>query len=145
MNMRTIKHILDRKSRELAIIEPEKTVFEALKLMADKNIGSVIVMDGTRYLGILSERNYARQVVVLLNKSSKQLPVREIMRTDLPKLSKNDPIEKCMEIMTQLNVRYLPVVENETLIGLISVKDLLDEVLLHQKDVIENLTHYINT
>ncbi len=144
MNMRTIKHILDRKSRELAIIEPEKTVFEALKLMADKNIGSVIVMDGTRYLGILSERNYARQVV-LLNKSSKQLPVREIMRTDLPKLSKNDPIEKCMEIMTQLNVRYLPVVENETLIGLISVKDLLDEDLLHQKDVIENLTHYINT
>jgi len=142
--MRTIKHILDRKSRELAIIEPEKTVFEALKLMADKNIGSVIVMDGTRYLGILSERNYARQVV-LLNKSSKQLPVREIMRTDLPKLSKNDPIEKCMEIMTQLNVRYSPVVENETLIGLISVKDLLDEVLLHQKDVIENLTHYINT
>jgi CBS domain-containing protein len=142
--MRTIKHILDRKSRELAIIEPEKTVFEALKLMADKNIGSVIVMEGTRYLGILSERNYARQVV-LLNKSSKQLPVREIMRTDLPKLSKNDPIEKCMEIMTQLNVRYLPVVENETLIGLISVKDLLDEVLLHQKDVIENLTHYINT
>ncbi len=144
MNMRTIKHILDRKSRELAIIEPEKTVFEALKLMADKNIGSVIVMDGTRYLGILSERNYARQVV-LLNKSSKELAVREIMRTDLPKLSKNDPIEKCMEIMTQLNVRYLPVVENETLIGLISVKDLLDEVLLHQKDVIENLTHYINT
>ena len=144
MNMRTIKHILDRKSRELAIIEPEKTVFEALKLMADKNIGSVIVMDGTRYLGILSERNYARQVV-LLNKSSKQLPVKEIMRTDLPKLSKNDHIEKCMEIMTQLNVRYLPVVENETLIGLISVKDLLDEVLLHQKDVIENLTHYINT
>ena len=144
MNMRTIKHILDRKSRELAIIEPEKTVFEALKLMADKNIGSVIVMDGTRYLGILSERNYARQVV-LLNKSSKELPVREIMRTDLPKLSKNDPIEKCMEIMAQLNVRYLPVVENETLIGLISVKDLLDEVLLHQKDVIENLTHYINT
>ena len=142
--MRTIKHILDRKSRELAIIEPEKTVFEALKLMADKNIGSVIVMDGTRYLGILSERNYARQVV-LLNKSSKQLAVREIMRTDLPNLSKNDPIEKCMEIMTQLNVRYLPVVENETLIGLISVKDLLDEVLLHQKDVIENLTHYINT
>ncbi|MFN4075145.1 MAG: CBS domain-containing protein [Cloacibacterium sp.] len=142
--MRTIKHILDRKSRELAIIEPEKTVFEALKLMADKNIGSVIVMDGTRYLGILSERNYARQVV-LLNKSSKELPVREIMRTDLPKLSKNDPIEKCMEIMTQLNVRYLPVVENETLIGLISVKDLLDEVLLHQKDVIENLTNYINT
>ena len=67
------------------------------------------------------------------------------MRTDLPNLSKNDPIEKCMEIMTQLNVRYLPVVENETLIGLISVKDLLDEVLLHQKDVIENLTHYINT
>lgn len=144
MNMRTIKHILDRKSRELAIIEPEKTVFEALKLMADKNIGSVIVMDGIRYLGILSERNYARQVV-LLNKSSKELAVREIMRTDLPNLSKNDPIEKCMEIMAQLNVRYLPVVENETLIGLISVKDLLDEVLLHQKDVIENLTHYINT
>lgn len=142
--MRTVKHILDRKSRNLTTIEPNKTVFEALKLMADKNIGSVVVMDGEKYLGILSERNYARQVA-LHNKSSKDLPVHEIMRTDLPRISESDRIEKCMEIMTQLNIRYLPVVEEDKIVGLVSGKDLLDEVLLQQKDVIDNLTHYINT
>jgi CBS domain-containing protein len=144
MNMRTIKHILDRKSRTIATISPNKTVFEALQLMADKNIGSVIVMEAEQYLGILSERNYARQIV-LLDKSSKEVLVKEIMRTDLPQLSENDKIEKCMEIMSQLNVRYLPVIENEKLIGLISIKDILDEVLLHQKEVIDSLTNFINT
>lgn len=142
--MRTIKHILDRKSRTIATISPNKTVFEALQLMADKNIGSVIVMEAEQYLGILSERNYARQIV-LLDKSSKEVLVKEIMRTDLPQLSENDKIEKCMEIMSQLNVRYLPVIENEKLIGLISIKDILDEVLLHQKEVIDSLTNFINT
>lgn len=141
--MRTIKHILDRKHRDLSIISPERTVFEALKLMADKNIGSVIVMEGSQYLGILSERNYARQIV-LLDKSSKEVLVKEIMRTDLPKLSENNTIEKCMEIMSQLNVRYLPVVEQEKLIGLISIKDVLDEFMLQQKEVIDNLTDYIS-
>lgn len=142
--MRTVKHILDRKSRNLATILPNKTVFEALQLMAEKNIGSVIVMDGENYLGILSERNYARQIV-LLDKSSKEVLVKEIMRTDLPKLSENDKIETCMELMSQLNVRYLPVIENEKLVGLISIKDILDEVLLHQKEVIDSLTNFINT
>lgn len=141
--MRTIKHILDRKSRNITIVEPQRTVFEALKLMADKNIGSVVIMEGDKYLGILSERNYARQVV-LLDKSSKELPVREIMRTDLPQLSEADTIEKCMELMSRLNVRYLPVVENEKLVGLISIKDVLDEVLIQQKEVIDNLTNYIS-
>ncbi len=141
--MRTIKHILDRKSKELVVISPEKTVFEALKLMADKNIGSVMVMNGEQYLGILSERNYARQVV-LLDKNSKEVLVKEIMRTDLPKLSESGRIEKCMETMSQLNVRYLPVIENEKLVGLISIKDILDEFLLQQKEVIDNLTDYIS-
>jgi CBS domain-containing protein len=141
--MRTIKHILDRKSRELATIAPDKTVFEALKMMADKNIGSIIVMNNDQYLGILSERNYARQIV-LLDKNSKEVLVKEIMRTDLPRLSEADSIEKCMETMSQLNVRYLPVIENENLIGLISIKDVLDEFLLQQKEVIDNLTDYIS-
>lgn len=141
--MRTIKHILDRKSRALATIAPNQTVFEALKLMANKNIGSVIVMQEQKYLGILSERNYARQVI-LLDKSSKEVLVQEIMRTDLPKLSESDRIEKCMEQMAELNVRYLPVVENEKLVGLISIKDILDEFLLHQKEVIDSLTDYIS-
>lgn len=141
--MRTIKHILDRKSRALATVAPNQTVFEALKLMANKNIGSVIVMQEQKYLGILSERNYARQVI-LLDKSSKEVLVQEIMRTDLPKLSESDRIEKCMEQMAELNVRYLPVVENEKLVGLISIKDILDEFLLHQKEVIDSLTDYIS-
>lgn len=144
MNMRTIKNILDRKSRNIVSIEPNKTVYEALKLMADKNIGSVVVMDNEKYLGIISERNYARQIV-LHDKSSKQVLVEEIMRTDLPKLSEDDKIEKCMELMSQMNVRYLPVVDNENMIGLISVKDLLDEILIQQKEVIDNLTNYISS
>lgn len=141
--MRTIKHILDRKTRALVVIEPEKTVFEALKLMAEKNIGSVLVMQQEKYLGILSERNYARQVV-LLDKSSKKVLVKEIMRTDLPTLSSSDSLQKCMELMSDLNVRYLPVLENEKLTGLISIKDVLDEFLLQQKEVIDNLTDYIS-
>ena len=142
--MRTIKHILDRKSRTLATIDANETVFEALKMMAEKNIGSVIVMNGEQYLGIITERNYARQIV-LQDRRSKDVLVKEIMRTDLPKLSENDKIETCMELMSQLNVRYLPVIENEKLIGLISIKDILDEVLLHQKEVIDNITNFINT
>ena len=144
MNIKKIKKKQKRKSKNLATISLEKTVYKALQIMAEKNIGSVIVMDGEQYLGILSERNYARQIV-LLDKSSKEVLVKEIMRTDLPKLSESDKIEKCMEIMSQLNVRYLPVTENEKLLGLISIKDVLDEVLLHQKEMIENLTNFINT
>lgn len=140
--MITVKHILDRKSRNLVTISAQLTVFEALKIMAEKNIGSIIVTEGKQYLGILSERNYARQVV-LLDKSSKEVLVKEIMRTDLPKLSEQDKIETCIELMSQLNVRYLPVLENNQLVGLISIKDILDELLLHQKELIENLTHFI--
>lgn len=143
MNMRTIKNILDRKSRNLATIEADKTVFEALKMMAEKNIGSVIVMNGDQYLGIITERNYARQIV-LQDRRSKDVLVKEIMRTDLPKFSESDRIEKCMEIMSQLNIRYIPVLENEKLVGLISMKDILDEILIHQKEVIDNLTNYIS-
>lgn len=141
--MRTIKNILDRKSRNLATIEADKTVFDALKMMAEKNIGSVIVMNGEQYLGIITERNYARQIV-LQDKRSKEVLVKEIMRTDLPKFSESDSIEKCMEVMSQLNVRYIPIIENDQLVGLISMKDILDEILLHQKEVIENLTNYIS-
>lgn len=141
--MRTIKNILDRKSRNLATIEADKTVFEALKMMAEKNIGSVIVMNGDQYLGIITERNYARQIV-LQDRRSKDVLVKEIMRTDLPKFSESDRIEKCMEIMSQLNIRYIPVLENEKLVGLISMKDILDEILIHQKEVIDNLTNYIS-
>lgn len=141
--MRTIKHILDRKSRTLATIDANETVFDALKMMAEKNIGSIIVMNGERYMGIITERNYARQIV-LQDRRSKDVLVKEIMRTDLPKFSESDKVEKCMEVMSQLNIRYLPVIENEKLVGLISMKDILDEILLHQKEVIENLTNYIS-
>lgn len=142
-NMRTIKHVLDRKTRELATINPQQTVFEALQVMAERNIGSVIVMQDDRYLGILYERNYARQVI-LLDRSSKEVKVEEIMRTDLPQLVSSDTIKKCMEIMSSLNVRYLPVIEDGKLIGLISIKDVLDEYLLEQQEVIDNLTDYIS-
>ena len=87
--MRTIKHILDRKSRTLATIDANETVFDALKMMAEKNIGSIIVMNGEQYMGIITERNYARQIV-LQDRRSKDVLVKEIMRTDLPKFSESD-------------------------------------------------------
>jgi len=140
--MRTIKQILDRKSRRIASIKPDRTVFEALQYMAEKNIGSIIVMEKDKYLGVLTERDYARKVI-LMNRSSKTILVNEIMSVDLPFLIESDNIERCMSIMSELNIRYLPVLEGENLVGIISVKDVVDEMLIQQKEIIDDLTNYI--
>jgi len=141
--MHTIKQILDRKSRNIATISPDKTVFEAISFMAEKNYGSVVVMEHENYLGILTERDYARKVI-LQKKSSKELVVKEIMSTDLPALKEDDTLETCMEYMSKLNVRYLPVMESEKLVGLISIKDVVDEMIIQHKETINQLTNYIN-
>jgi CBS domain-containing protein len=119
-------------------------VVDALKLMAEKNIGSVIVMRGDQYLGIVTERDYSRKIA-LKGKNSAATAVSEIMSSDLPFVSPADSIEHCMELMTQKNIRYMPVFENNKLVGIVSMSDVVKETILAQKETINQLQSYIQS
>jgi len=141
--MRKVADVLVRKGNSALAVSPSETVMQALKLMADKNIGSVIVKDEAgNYLGIVTERDYSRKVV-LHGRSSTETLVRDIMSTDLPKVSSHDTVEHCMELMSDKNVRYLPVFSADQLIGIISMSDVVKETILAQQETIEHLKHYI--
>ncbi len=113
-------------------------------MMAEKNIGSVIVMQGDQYLGIVTERDYSRKVV-LKGKNSATTTVAEIMSADLPSASPADSIEHCMEVMTIKNIRYMPVFENNKLAGIVSMSDVVKETILAQKETIDHLHSYIQS
>lgn len=121
----------------------DTTVLEALRIMADQNIGSVMVMDGQNYLGIITERDYSRKVI-LKGKSSTDTKVSEIMSEDLPRVSPNDTIEYCMQLMSDKNIRYLPVFENDKLCGIVSINDLVKETILTQQETISQLKDYLH-
>jgi len=112
--------------------------------MAEQNIGSVMVMDGERYLGIMTERDYSRKVI-LKGKSSTDTKVAEIMSNDLPPVTLNDSIEFCMQLMTDRNIRYLPVFQNDTVCGIISINDLVRETILTQQETITHLKEYLHS
>jgi CBS domain-containing protein len=121
------------------------SVLQALKIMSEKNIGSVIVVDGEgHYCGLATERDYARKVV-LLGKSSSDTPVSEIMLEHLPKVTPEHTLEECMEIMTAHNIRYLPVFLNNEFYGVISILDIVKETILAQQETIDQLHHYIHS
>lgn len=142
--MRKVAEVLARKGNSAVAVNPSDTVMQALKLMADKNIGSVVVKDAAgNYVGIVTERDYSRKVI-LHGKSSTETKVEEIMSIDLPKVSPHDTIEHCMELMTERNVRYLPVFSGDQLAGIISMSDVVKETILAQQDTIEHLKHYIS-
>mgnify|MGYP000892616075 CR=1 FL=1 len=141
--MKKIATILERKGSNVVAIEPNTTVLEAIQIMADKNIGSVVVAANGSYLGIVSERDYSRKVI-LKGKHSHDTPVSEIMVTDLPKLRPDDSIEYCMNIMSIQNVRYLPVFAEGELAGIISMSDVVKETILAQKETITHLQDYIS-
>lgn len=142
--MKTVADIFKRKGLKNISIAPDSTVLEALRVMADKNIGSVVVMEGDRYCGLLTERDYARKVI-LHGKSSSEISVGEIMSEYLPKVSPTNTLEECMEIMTNHNIRYLPVFEEDEFYGVISIIDVVKETILAQKDTIEHLQNYIHS
>ncbi|MDB5191720.1 MAG: histidine kinase [Segetibacter sp.] len=142
--MTSVKTILARKATPVVTVKPGASVFEALQIMADKNIGSVIVIENNEYLGIVTERDYSRKVI-LKNKHSISTPVSEIMTTDLPHVSLEDSIDDCMEIMTSNNVRYLPVFSNNNLSGIISMSDVVKATILEQQVTINHLNQYINS
>ncbi|MFN5422754.1 MAG: CBS domain-containing protein [bacterium] len=141
--MKKVSDIFKRKGLINVSVTPNTPVFDALKLMAEKNIGSVVVMNEGRYMGLFTERDYARKVI-LHGKNSTELTVGEIMSEYLPKASESSTLEECMEIMTNHNVRYIPVFDGESYIGIISIIDVVKETIMEQKDTIEDLKNYIH-
>ena len=140
--MKKVSHILNRKGRNMISVTSQTTVIDALRLMAEKNIGSVLVMDGDNYQGLMTERDYSRKIV-LKGRSSNETTVADIMTTSLPTVSPNDSIEQCMQLLTDNNIRYLPVFENNQLAGIISINDVVKEIILSQEETISNLKDYL--
>ncbi len=139
-----VSNILARKGGGAISIDADTSVLEALELMAAKNIGSVVITEDGEYLGLLTERDYARKVI-LKGKSSHETLVREIMSTGLPRIVPENSIETCMHIMSESNIRYLPVFKADTLVGIISSNDLVKETILSQQETIEQLRGYIHS
>jgi len=142
--MRKVSNVLQRKGNRVATVPPEMTVIDALKLMAEQNIGSVVVMKYEKFAGIMTERDYSRKVI-LKGRHSSETKVGEIMSTDFPYVSMNDTVESCMQLMTSHRLRYLPVIENEQLVGIISINDLVTETILTQAETISQLQSYIQS
>jgi CBS domain-containing protein len=142
--MKTVKEILEAKSHKLLSISPQTSVLDALKLMADKDVGALVVLDGDGLAGIFSERDYARKVI-LHGKSSKATPVSEIMTHKVVCVRPDQSVEECMALMTDKRIRHLPVLEGRHVIGVISIGDVVKEVISEQRFVIEQLEHYIHS
>jgi len=140
--MKTVKEILQTKQTGLITIAPDATVFAALKLMAEKNIGALPVMDGEKLLGILSERDYARKVI-LEGKSSKETLVKEIMTEKVLIVKPETTNEECIALMSEKYLRHLPVIESDRVIGIISIGDVVKAIISEQHFTINNLQQYI--
>jgi len=140
--MKTVKEILQTKQSGLITIAPDATVFDALKLMAEKNIGALPVMDGEKLLGILSERDYARKVI-LEGKSSKETLVKEIMTEKVLFVKPETTNEECIALMSEKYLRHLPVIESDRVIGIISIGDVVKAIISEQHFTINNLQQYI--
>ena len=141
--MKTVQQLLESKRYSVVSVAPSSTVLEALKVMAEKEIGAVIVIDGEHLVGIFSERDYARKVV-LQGKSSKDTPVREIMTDKVVCVRPEQTIDDCMGLMTDKRIRHLPVLEHKKVIGVISIGDVVKEMLSEKEFVIKQLESYIH-
>ncbi len=140
--MRTVRQLLESKSPDIHSISPDVPVIDAIRLMAEKGVGAVLVMQGEALVGILSERDYARKIV-LAGLSSKQTPVRDIMTSKLITVSPDDNAQTCMQTVTRNRIRHLPVVENGRVQGVISIGDLLAAVIEQQQHELDQLQRYI--
>jgi CBS domain-containing protein len=133
---------LEAKPRAIHAIEPERPVLEAIRMMADKYVGALLVMRGSELIGIVSERDYARKVI-LKGKSSADTPVSEIMSSPVLSVSPGDSAHRCMRLMTEQRIRHLPVVEDSKVIGVLSIGDLVKAVIDDQAEQLEQLQRYI--
>ncbi|MHA6247200.1 CBS domain-containing protein [Pontibacter sp. CAU 1760] len=140
--MGTVRHILQKKGGDIISIGPDATVYSALELMVEMNVGSILVMDNGKFVGIFTERDYARKVM-LKGKSSREAYIREIMSEHPATVTPDTKVEECMALMTSHYFRHLPVVENGQLVGLVSIGDIVKYIIEEQKFIIDNLEHYI--
>ncbi|MDD2885027.1 MAG: CBS domain-containing protein [Dechloromonas sp.] len=141
--MKTLKQLLAEKQGPLAVVAPDDSVFHALTVMAEHNVGAVMVMAGEQLAGIFSERDYARKVI-LLGKSSKETLVREIMSSRVAYVSIDTPLDRCMALMTEKRFRHLPVLDQDSQVaGIISIGDLVKETICNQEFLIAELERYI--
>jgi CBS domain-containing protein len=140
--MQTVNDVLDHKGREVLTIDPDATVFEAIDAMAGRDIGALVVMEGARLVGLMTEREYARQVA-LAGRTSRDTRVRDVMLPDPPTITPDQAIDQAMRLMTNRRVRHLPVVDGPELVGLVSIGDIVAAIIGEQRTVIEHLEHYI--
>ena len=140
--MRTVRQLLEAKRPAIHAIRPEAPVLDAIRLMAEARIGALLVMDGPRLVGILSERDYARKVV-LQGRSSSDAPVRDIMTADVIVASSRDTSDRCMQVMTEHRIRHLPVVDEGDVVGIVSIGDLVKAVMEDQRAELDSLQRYI--
>lgn len=139
---KTVAHILGAKGREVWTVAPDQTVYEALEVMADKGVGALVVLDGERLAGIISERDYARKVI-LLDRGSRQTLVSEIMTAEVMCVNPTQTTGDCMALMTDHRIRHLPVLEDDRLVGVVSIGDVVRSVIEEQQFMIEQLEQYI--
>ena len=141
--MKTLRQLLQAKAYGILSIAPDARVYDALQLMADRNVGALLVMDAGQLIGIITERDYARKVI-LKGKSSLDTPVREIMTDKVQRVNSEQTVEECMALMTDKRFRHLPVMEGNKLVGVVSIGDLVKEVISEQEQTIKQLESYIH-
>lgn len=141
--MTTVKHVLDQKGHHVHFIHPDASVFDALKMMAENNIGSLVVLEDGKLVGVITERHYAREII-LKGRTSPGTLVRDIMSTKVIYARPDQSVEECMAVMTARAVRHLPVLEGGRLVGIVSIGDMVKSVIDDQKFIIEQLEHFIH-
>lgn len=141
--MKLVKQLLDAKGRDILSISPDASVLDAIKVMAEKAVGALVVLQDSALAGVVTERDYARKVI-LKGRSSKSTLVSEIMTPKVITTTGDSTVEECMNMMTDRRIRHLPVVDGETVVGIISIGDLVKAVIADQKAEIEHLEHYIS-
>ena len=143
--MRTLKQLIDAKDKRLAFVTPDQTVLRALEIMAEADVGALLVLDGRNLLGVFSERDYARKVI-LQGKASRNTAVSEVMSDKVYSVTTEQSIEDCMAIMTDKHIRHLPILDAaQNVLGVISIGDVVKEVISQQKFIIDQLETYITT
>ena len=141
--MRTLRQFIDGREKRLAFVTPDQTVLRALEIMAELDIGALLVLDGKKLIGVFSERDYARKVI-LQGKASRNTPVSDVMTGNVVSVTTKQPMEECMAIMTEKRVRHLPIVDEEgNVLGIISIGDVVKEIVNEQKFIINQLESYI--